>query len=314
MATKNATQDFMPSFGAEDETDLLRHDSDPIGYERTTDRLLPETHFAEYAGMPLSFENDPVEVEYRDNRDGLRARRPRGSQIQQAEGMRGMVQAGHGFALLTLSSNPTKPAQLNCRYCGAGLFASDAEWFCEFGGYADADCGCNWCECYRLWLIGEFRKRGRPRIQCGDQKCVRANAAERQRRSRALRAGRTHPTKPAVESVQQKQLRSPVDADLYCPLTYSDPVGDIASKLADSPPEVRELYYEGCRSESLPIKPSDRRPHVPANIFEDWVTGMRNYQAQVFPELHRKEKRACVENWSELDREMYCGRGVTKIP
>ncbi|WP_236746158.1 hypothetical protein [Mycobacteroides abscessus] len=36
------------------------------------------------------------------------------------------------------------------------------------------------------------------------------------------------------------------------------------------------------------------------------------YRAEVFPELFPHEKRMRIENWSQQDREMYCGGIYTK--
>lgn len=46
------------------------------------------------------------------------------------------------------------------------------------------------------------------------------------------------------------------------------------------------------------------------NIMDSVFNGMPGsefYRAQAFPELFPHEKRMLIENWSEQDREMYCG-------
>ena len=46
------------------------------------------------------------------------------------------------------------------------------------------------------------------------------------------------------------------------------------------------------------------------NIMDSLFNGMAAsefYRAQVFPELFPHEKPMLIHNWSEQDREMYCG-------
>lgn len=46
------------------------------------------------------------------------------------------------------------------------------------------------------------------------------------------------------------------------------------------------------------------------NIMDAAFNGMPGsefYRAQVFPELYPHEKTMLVENWSQDDRDMYCG-------
>ena len=105
--------------------------------------------------------------------------------------MLGLIQAGHGFNIEETAG--PGPVTTSCRYCGGPLYPLNAapEWYCEFGERPQIDCQCNWC-CHRnLWLLGRYRGKGRPRIQCGSVECKRALAAERKRRSRAR--SRQHP-------------------------------------------------------------------------------------------------------------------------
>jgi hypothetical protein len=37
------------------------------------------------------------------------------------------------------------------------------------------------------------------------------------------------------------------------------------------------------------------------------MPGSEFYRAQLFPELFPNEKQMLIHNWSEQDREMYCG-------
>jgi hypothetical protein len=49
---------------------------------------------------------------------------------------------------------------------------------------------------------------------------------------------------------------------------------------------------------------------VVLNIIDPLFNGMgasELYRAQVFPELFRHQLPMLVQNWSDLDREMYCG-------
>jgi hypothetical protein len=49
---------------------------------------------------------------------------------------------------------------------------------------------------------------------------------------------------------------------------------------------------------------------VVLNIIDPLFNGMgasELYRAQVFPELFRHQPPMLVQNWSDLDREMYCG-------
>lgn len=51
------------------------------------------------------------------------------------------------------------------------------------------------------------------------------------------------------------------------------------------------------------------------NIMDAAYNGMPGselYRAEVFPELFPHQKRMLINNWSELDREMYCGGAYTK--
>jgi hypothetical protein len=46
------------------------------------------------------------------------------------------------------------------------------------------------------------------------------------------------------------------------------------------------------------------------NVMDALFNGMGGsefYRAQVFPELFPHEKQMLIGNWSEEDREMYCG-------
>ena len=46
------------------------------------------------------------------------------------------------------------------------------------------------------------------------------------------------------------------------------------------------------------------------NLLDSTFNGMAGsefYRAQLFPELFPNEKQMLVENWSDEDREMYCG-------
>ncbi len=106
--------------------------------------------------------------------------------------IRGMVQGGHGFTV-NKAETPT-PIVVSCRYCGGPLRPPDlsVEWFCEFPEPMEG-CQCNWCLERHLWMAGQYRGRGRPRVQCGSRECSRALAAERQRRRRATGMSRLIP-------------------------------------------------------------------------------------------------------------------------
>lgn len=99
--------------------------------------------------------------------------------------IQGLVAAGHGFTVEQTAT--AAPVAVSCRYCGGPLFdaGSGTEWLCEFGEITFLACECNWCLCRGQWLAGQYRRKGRPRIQCGADPCKRALAAERKRRSRA---------------------------------------------------------------------------------------------------------------------------------
>lgn len=46
------------------------------------------------------------------------------------------------------------------------------------------------------------------------------------------------------------------------------------------------------------------------NIMDSIFNGMGGsemYRAQVFPELYPRERPMLIDNWSKLDRIMYCG-------
>ena len=46
------------------------------------------------------------------------------------------------------------------------------------------------------------------------------------------------------------------------------------------------------------------------NIMDEVYNGMAGsefYRAQVFPELYPHQKPMLIHNWSQQDREMYCG-------
>jgi hypothetical protein len=46
------------------------------------------------------------------------------------------------------------------------------------------------------------------------------------------------------------------------------------------------------------------------NLLDSTFNGMGGsefYRAQIFPELFPNEKQMLIGNWSEEDREMYCG-------
>jgi len=52
------------------------------------------------------------------------------------------------------------------------------------------------------------------------------------------------------------------------------------------------------------------------NIMDGLFNGMAAsefYRAQVFPELYPHEKPMLIQNWSEQDREMYCGVDHTAV-
>jgi hypothetical protein len=49
---------------------------------------------------------------------------------------------------------------------------------------------------------------------------------------------------------------------------------------------------------------------VVQTIFDPTFNGMARsefYRAQAFPELFPREQRMLIENWSQQDREMFCG-------
>jgi hypothetical protein len=151
-------------------SDPVDYTGDPIRHETTDD----------YTG-------ESTGVEYRDNGEGLRPRRPRPERIEQAEGMHGLLQAGHGFAVQTVTRDETKQIQTACKYCGDLLTNPVDHWLCEVTGAAAdwAGCGCNWCECRRQYERAEHRKQARPRVQCGAPECYRKLRNENQRERRA---------------------------------------------------------------------------------------------------------------------------------
>lgn len=102
------------------------------------------------------------------------------------DAMRGLVQGGHGFSIEKASEVPTLVV-VSCRYCGGRLrkLDSSTEWFCELQPAEDG-CECNWCLHREMWIAGELRSKGRPRVQCGAPSCKRKFDAERQRRHRLL--------------------------------------------------------------------------------------------------------------------------------
>ncbi|WP_165614794.1 hypothetical protein [Mycobacteroides chelonae] len=51
------------------------------------------------------------------------------------------------------------------------------------------------------------------------------------------------------------------------------------------------------------------------NIFDPLFNGMPHsemYRAEIVPDLFPHQPRMLVENWSQQDREMYCGGEYTK--
>ena len=142
-----------------------------------------------YLGDPLRVESTDgytgvVKVEYRDNGEGLRLRRPRADRITRAEGIHELLEAGHGFAVTTKAKDPDRPVEtLRCLYCGGSVFG-DREWGC--------DCESPWlaCECNQCLIrdqveSGLFRNVGRPPKVCPSADCKRQLRNQQQRDRRA---------------------------------------------------------------------------------------------------------------------------------
>lgn len=148
--------------------------------KRNRQRKRPWSQMSMVDGSPLRI---PVEGELDVDGDPF-MRVPFGQELAEAR-LEGLLQAGHGFLIEKTAA--FTPVQVQCRYCGAHMYGADSseEWLCEFGESPSPNCRCNWCLHREAWLAGEFRGRGRPRIQCGAPACKRELAKERKRRSRA---------------------------------------------------------------------------------------------------------------------------------
>lgn len=150
--------------------------------KRNRQRKRPWSQMSMIDGSPLRI---PVDGELDVDGDPF-ARVPYA--VELAEGrVQGLAQAGHGFTVEE-TAEPS-PTQAHCRYCGGQMSSAGSadEWLCEFGEVPSPDCQCNWCLCRNAWLTGQFRGKGRPRVQCGAADCKRKLATERKRRSRARR-------------------------------------------------------------------------------------------------------------------------------
>lgn len=163
MATRD---DYLPSLGTDYAGDLLLIEPE--------DSYTGESRGQVWAEPQRFDEPDRVRV----------SRQPEAGVVQAAERILGMTQAGHGFAVQTVTRDPAKQVQTRCRYCGQPMAQTAAEWLCEFGWFDWSDCSCNWCLCRQQYQAGRYRAAGRPRVQCGAPECKRRHDAERKRKSR----------------------------------------------------------------------------------------------------------------------------------
>ncbi|EIC67167.1 hypothetical protein [Mycobacteroides abscessus] len=156
--------------------------------------------FVEYqSDLELVTHEDPYTGEFLDQEwqrqpdqsgDAVRANRPLElEKIQQAEHVHGLVQAGHGFTVWTVTRDDSDQVQTTCRFCGVVLGGMADDWLCELGSPTGSEewlhsCQCNWCECRRQYERGILRDKGRPRVQCGSVECKRKLRNEQQRNRR----------------------------------------------------------------------------------------------------------------------------------
>jgi hypothetical protein len=159
--------DYLPSFGTDYAGDVLLIE--------TEDDYTGELQSQQWAERHRFDEPDRVRV----------GRPPEASVVQAAERILGMTQAGHGFAVQTVTRDPAKAVQTRCRYCNEPMAKTATEWLCEFGRRGWDGCSCNWCLCRQQYQAGRYRGAGRPRVQCGAPECKRRHDAERKRKSRA---------------------------------------------------------------------------------------------------------------------------------
>ncbi|WP_126316688.1 hypothetical protein [Mycolicibacterium aurum] len=132
---------------------------------------------------------DAKTVDYSEP-DQIRVNRPPDAErVRAAEEVLGLTQAGHGFAVQTVTRDPAKTVVTRCKYCDRPMDKTATDWLCELGaqpGSPDWDtCGCNWCVCRRQYEAGTYRTKGRPRTQCGSTACKRKLRNEQQRERRA---------------------------------------------------------------------------------------------------------------------------------
>lgn len=180
------------SENAASEDYLERHTDFTSDFQRVKgdDDWVPPSRFEEYEeGAPESevcVSNEDRVDTYRDDREGLRARRPSGERLRQVEAVGDLVSSGHGFLLRTLGGAPTFLVPTPCRYCGEVIRGAETEWVCQFGWSDWAGCSCNWCLCRQQYESGTYRARGRPAVQCGQPECKRKlrNDQQRARRSK----------------------------------------------------------------------------------------------------------------------------------
>jgi len=145
---------------------------------------------AGYLGDPLRIEatdeytGDVLGVDYRDNGEGLRLRRPRIDRIAQAEGVHGLLEAGHGFAVTTAAKDPDRAVEaVRCLFCGGSVFG-ERVWSCDCEspwGF----CECNQCLIRTLVESGRYRNVGRPPKVCSSAGCKRQLKNQQQRERRA---------------------------------------------------------------------------------------------------------------------------------
>ncbi|MGL6235110.1 MAG: hypothetical protein ACRC20_07170 [Segniliparus sp.] len=112
---------------------------------------------------------------------------------EQAERIRGLVQAGHGFKIETVTRDDGAREPRCCEICGALLTQPADDWLCECepGPWSERSperelCECGWCLHRQLVVQGRYLSQGRPRVQCGSADCKRLsrNARQRERRRR----------------------------------------------------------------------------------------------------------------------------------
>jgi hypothetical protein len=145
----------------------------------------PPSSFHEYNDKdeaPLTIGNGP-DVTYRDDdTEGLRIRTPRIDRIKQAEGVQGLLAAGHGFGVKTLTEE-SENEPIRCIFCGGSVFGQ-REWSCDCAS-TWSGCQCNQCLIRQQIESGRYRGVGRPPKVCKSTDCKRRLRSQQQRERRA---------------------------------------------------------------------------------------------------------------------------------